>query len=101
MAKRIVSLIAVVILVGMYIATMICAILATPQTHSMFIGSLVLTVIIPIVLWVFLTLYKRAHKDDDKNITMAEMRKYRKRIRQGEAPEDIAKEIEEKYTEDK
>ncbi len=101
MAKRIVSLIAVVILAAMYVATLICAILATPGAQSMFIGCLVLTVVIPILLWVFLTLYKRAHKDDDKNITMAQMRKYRKRIKAGEDPEKIAKEIEEKYTEDK
>lgn len=101
MVKRIVALIAVVLLAGMYIATFVCALLATPASKSMFLGCLVMTVIVPILLWVFLALYKRAHKDDDRNITMAEMRKYRKRIRQGESPEKIAKEIEEKYTEDK
>ncbi len=97
MAKRIISLAVVVLLIGMYIATMICAILSTPATKGMFFGSLMLTMIVPIVLWIFLAVYKRVHKDDDKNISMSEMRKYKKRIKQGEAPEDIAKEIEEKY----
>jgi hypothetical protein len=56
-----------------------------------------MTIIAPVVLWIFMALYQRAHKDDDKNITMTEMRRYRKRIKQGESPEKIAKEIEEKY----
>ncbi len=97
MAKRIISIIAVVILAGLYIATMISAILTTPATKSLFIGSLTMTIIAPVVLWIFMALYRRAHKDDDKNITMTEMRRYRKRIKQGESPEKIAKEIEEKY----
>ncbi len=97
MAKRIVSLALVVVLIGMYIATMICAILSTPETKGMFYGSLIMTMVVPIVLWFFLGMYKRVHKDDDKNISLSEMRKYKKRIKQGESPEDIAKEIEEKY----
>ncbi len=97
MAKRVISILTVVILVGMYIATLVCAILATPAAKTLFVGSLVLTVTAPVVLWIFMALYKRAHKDDDKNITASEMRKYKKRIRQGEAPDKIAKEIEEKY----
>jgi uncharacterized protein YacL len=97
MVKRIVALAAVVLLVGMYIATLVCAVLATPEAKSMFVGSLVLTVAVPVILWVFMALYKRAHRDDDKNISISEMRKYQKRIKQGEAPDKIAKEIEEKY----
>ncbi len=97
MVKRIVALAAVVLLAGMYIATLVCAVLATPTAKSMFIGSLVLTVAVPIILWVFMALYKRAHRDDDKNISVSEMRKYQKRIKQGESPDKIAKEIEEKY----
>ncbi len=97
MVKRVISIIAVALLLGMYAATMVCAIMATPNSQNMFLGSLVLTIVIPIILWVFLALYKRAHRDDDKNISISEMRKYRKRIKNGESPEKIAKEIEEKY----
>ena len=38
-----------------------------------------------------------AHANDDKQITMEEMRKYNKRLKQGEDPEKIAKEIDERY----
>ncbi len=97
MAKRIISIVAIVILVGMYIATLVSAALATPNSKSMFMGCLVLTVVVPIILWVFMALYKRAHANDDKDISLSEMRKYKKRIKKGESPEAIANEIEEKY----
>ena len=97
MVKRVISIICIVILGGLYIATFVCALLATPAAKNMFMGSLILTVLVPIFMWIFMALYKRAHMDDDRNISMAEMRKYRKRMKQGEDPEKIAKEIEEKY----
>ncbi|MCR5822914.1 MAG: hypothetical protein K6G60_00625 [Lachnospiraceae bacterium] len=97
MVKRIIAVATVVILLGMYGATLICAILSTPATKNMFLGCLILTLVVPVVMWIFLALYKRAHADDDKNITMAEMRRYKKRMKNGESAEAIAKEIEEKY----
>ena len=50
---------------------------------------------VPIILWSFLRMYELAHPKD--GMSASEMRKINKRIKAGEKPEDIAKEIEEKY----
>ena len=97
MVKRVIAFTGIGILAGMYIATFVCALLATPATKQMFMGSLILTVVIPIITWFFLMMYQKAHQNDDKNISMSEMRNYKKRMKNGESPEQIAKEIEEKY----
>lgn len=56
--KRIMALLGVVVLAGMYIATLICAFLATPATKDMFMASAVATVMIPILLYVVQLIYK-------------------------------------------
>lgn len=63
----------------------------------MFMASLVATVIIPIVLYIFIALDKIARRNVPEGISLKEMRQYNKRIKNGEDPEKIAKEIEEKY----
>ncbi|MCQ2538408.1 MAG: hypothetical protein MJ124_08410 [Lachnospiraceae bacterium] len=97
MVKRIFAWIGIALLAGVYIATFICAILATPATAGMVYASLGMTIIVPVVMWVFIRMYDRAHANDDKQISASEMRKYNKRIKAGEDPEKIAKEIEERY----
>lgn len=56
--KRIVALLGVMVLAGMYIATLVCAFLATPATRDMFMASVVATVMIPILLYVVQLIYK-------------------------------------------
>ena len=62
-------------------------------------ASIVVTILVPMLLWMFIKMYEMAHKND--GISMGEMRKINKRIKSGENPEDIAKEIEEKYADKK
>ena len=95
--KRIAALTALVLVVAMYIVTFVMALLATPETKNMFVASIAATVFIPIIAWIFIRLYALAHKDDDKNISLKEMRRINKRIRSGEDPEKIAEEIDRKY----
>ncbi len=97
MAKRIASITAVLILAGMYIATFVASVTASEFKSNMFFGCLILTITVPIVLWIFIALYKYAHKNDNNEISLSEMRKYHKRIKNGEDTDKIAKEIEEKY----
>ncbi len=95
--KRIAAIIALGLIAAMYIATLVAALMATPATKNLFVASATMTVFAPIVAWIFIRLYALAHKDDDKNISMSEMRKINKRLRSGEDPDKIAEEIDEKY----
>ena len=56
--RRIAALIGVILLVGMYVATLISAFLATPATMDLFLASVVATVMIPILLYVLQLIYK-------------------------------------------
>lgn len=56
--KRILALLGVVLLAGMYVATLISAFLATPATRDLFLASVVATVMIPILLYVLQLIYK-------------------------------------------
>lgn len=96
MGKRIVAMIGVVLLVLMYIASLVAAIMARPEAHQIFLATLVLTVVIPIVLWIYIRLYAAAH-DKKNGMSLQELRKYNKRLKSGESSEKLAKEIEETY----
>ena len=61
--KKIFAIAGVVILLGMYLLTFISAILATPNTHSLFLGSLAATIIIPIFLYAYMLIYKVVYKN--------------------------------------
>lgn len=61
--KKIFAIAGVVILLGMYLFTFISAILATPNTHSLFLGSLAATIIVPIFLYAYMLIYKVVYKN--------------------------------------
>lgn len=95
MFKRIVAWIGIVLIGVMYLLTAIFSMLAKPEANGLFMASLVMTIFIPIMIWIFLKVYEIAHRND--GISVSEMRKINKRLKKGENPEQIAKEIEEKY----
>lgn len=95
MGKRIAAWIGIGLIAVMYLLTIVAAVLARPETMGLFMASIVLTIMVPIILWSFLRMYEMSHPKD--GISSAEMRKINKRIKAGENPEKIAKEIEEKY----
>lgn len=99
MARRIAAWIGLGLIAVMYLLTIVAAVLARPETMGLFMASIVLTIMVPIILWAFLRMYEMAHPEN--GISAAEMRKINKRIKAGEKPEDIAKEIEEKYSDKK
>lgn len=63
MAKRIVALIGIVILAGMYIVTLVLAILNNDLTSRFFTASIICTVVVPVLIWVYQWLYKLVRKD--------------------------------------
>lgn len=95
MAKRIAAWIGIGLIAVMYLLTVVAAVTARPEAMGLFMTSIVLTILVPIMLWIFIKMYEVSHPKDE--ISASEMRKINKRIKAGENPEDIAKEIEEKY----
>lgn len=96
MGKRIAAWIGIGVIAVMYLLTIVAAVTARPEATGLFMASIVLTIMVPIMLWAFLKMYEMSHPEN--GISAAEMRKINKRIKAGENPEDIAKEIEEKYS---
>lgn len=95
MIKRIAAWIGIGLIAVMYLFTIVAAVLARPETMNLFVASIALTILIPIILWAFLRMYEMSHPEGE--LSSAEMRKINKRIKAGENPEKIAKEIEKKY----
>lgn len=56
--KQILALIGVILLVSLYVVTLICAITDNIGTMRMFTASVVATVIIPVLLWIYTFIYK-------------------------------------------
>ena len=57
--KRIVAVIAIVLLVGLYVLTLIAALLSTPESSALFRVSLVLTVVIPVLSYLIIRFLSR------------------------------------------
>lgn len=55
--RQISAIIAIIILVGLYIATFIFAIIDSPYSGRMFQACLFATIAVPILLWVWIWLY--------------------------------------------
>lgn len=97
--RQIVAVCGIILLVGMYGMSLVAACLARPEAADLFLASLALTVLIPILLYVLL-MFSRLSKGDGeqgKSMKYSELRKYNKRMKDGEDPEVLAKEIEERY----
>ncbi|MDD6434851.1 MAG: hypothetical protein PUF77_00475 [Clostridiales bacterium] len=65
--KRIVAMIAVVILAGLYGATLFFAITDNTATMRMFSLSVVATVIIPVFMYIYMLIYRRMKDDVSAN----------------------------------
>lgn len=94
--KRVVALAGVIILLALYVISFIFAVLARPETKNLFIGSLACTIFVPIAIYGYLWFDKVFHKKKDDEISLSEMKKLNRRIKNGESPEKIQKELEER-----
>ncbi|MDD7403348.1 MAG: hypothetical protein SO170_03555 [Butyribacter sp.] len=66
-AKRVLALLGVILLIGLYIMTLVSAILATPATKDFFVASVIATIMIPILLYVYQMIYRLvAGKPDEE-----------------------------------
>lgn len=62
--KQILAIAAIVIIIGLYITTLVLAILGNSVSHSLFLASLYATVVVPVMLYIFLWLYKLMHGEE-------------------------------------
>lgn len=63
-ARQILAIIGIIILVGMYVATLICAFSADENFMSMLMASIYASAVIPVLIWAFTFIYKLMKKDD-------------------------------------
>jgi len=65
--KRILAILGIVVLVGMYIVTLVMAFINKPGMTSWFNASLFCTIIIPILIWVYIKAYEWTKKKKDSD----------------------------------
>jgi len=65
--KRIFAILGIVILVGMYIASLIFALIDSPWAMDCLRVSLGLTIIIPILLWIYIAMFRYMDQKKKEN----------------------------------
>lgn len=71
--KRILALITIAILVSLYIITLVAAISGTPNSNTLFMGALVASVILPVLLFVIFHTYDLIKSIAEKNAKKEEL----------------------------
>lgn len=62
--RQILAIIGIIILVGMYIATLVCALSGSENFMSMLMASIYTSMVIPVLIWALTFLYKLFNKDN-------------------------------------
>ncbi len=63
-AKRILAMAGVIILVGLYASTLVFALMNNEHSMRLFMASIYATIIIPVMIYGYMALYKIAKKND-------------------------------------
>ena len=63
-ARQLLAILGIVILVGMYVATLVCALSGSENFMSMLMASIYASAVIPVLIWALTFLYKLMKKDD-------------------------------------
>ncbi|MDE6905314.1 MAG: hypothetical protein K2P76_10330 [Lachnospiraceae bacterium] len=56
--KRILALLGIILLAGLYLTSLVLALTSNAHTFDFFVASIAATVIIPILLWIYTAMYK-------------------------------------------
>lgn len=56
--KQIAAMLGVVLLAGMYLATLIFALIDNPHTMDLLKISVGLTILVPVLLWIYIAMYR-------------------------------------------
>ena len=63
--KQILAIIGIVVLVGLYVSTIVCALTSSDNFMNLLLASVYATVIIPVLIWAYSFIYKLLKKDRD------------------------------------
>ena len=63
--KQILAIIGIVVLVGLYVSTIVCALSSSDNFMNLLLASVYATVIIPVLIWAYSFTYKLLKKDRD------------------------------------
>lgn len=64
--KRILSLLGAIVLIGLYAATLICALSARENFMDLLMVSVYATVIVPVLLWAYTFIYRLIKKGNNE-----------------------------------
>lgn len=67
--KRILAIIAIILLLALYVASLVLAIAGSPYAFDTFMTTVMMTVFIPILIWIYTTMYKNI-KDRKQSASM-------------------------------
>ena len=65
--RQILAILGIILLVGMYIATIVCALSASENFMNMLMASIYATIVIPVLIWAITFIYKLANKEDKED----------------------------------
>lgn len=65
--KQVLAVTAVVLLLGLYVCTLIFALMKGPGAGALFRGCLAATILLPVLLYAFILVYRRA-KDKNREL---------------------------------
>lgn len=91
-AARVIAILGIVLLLGMYVATLIAAVTASPHTSTMFMGCLLCTVFVPIFLHVLTRMFIMMSEKKEGSMTLHELHQRRKAAKQKQDVEEVSEE---------
>ena len=62
--KRIAAMAGIILIASMYLISFISALFASEHSSGLFVASIFCTIVIPIMIWIFISVYKWVHRDD-------------------------------------
>lgn len=66
--KQISAMVGIVVIVSMYIISIISAIFASEYAPGLFLASIFSTLVIPIMIYGFIAVYKHVHREDPNSL---------------------------------
>ncbi|MDF2907052.1 MAG: putative rane protein [Herbinix sp.] len=63
--KRTAAIIGLILIVSMYLISFLSALFATEYSYGLFMASIFCTIVIPIMIYLFIAVYKMVHRKDE------------------------------------
>ena len=63
--KRILAVCGVIVLVGLYLTTLFCALFAKDNVMNVLMAAVYATIVIPVLIWAYTLFYKLFHKKSE------------------------------------